>query len=216
MVIIGDSTLSGKAKSYETDSRIGHVFGKVGSKRAFTVDALIPPIMIDYTDLTKLSEKIRRLLDIYRSKQTNKLIQEYDYDELSFDINEGQQFTVLGTTLRDLFNSATESLDQGLIQIRDNDTLREENEDLQELRKIINNTDKLKEYIESKNRTHQLSTVFSIPNIKVDKSPMLKEEYKEYILLHGFPEYGVFDSDKIFEIRKRLGIDPTKYKKQWI
>lgn len=216
MVIVGNSTLSGKVKSYQTGFHIGHVTGKVKLNRSFTLDIIVPPIIIDYSDMIEMADKLRKLLDIYRSKQTNKLIEEYDYDELAFEINEENPISELGLTLQDLFNSVTESLDQALIQIRDNEHLTEENEDLQELREIINDTDKLKDYLESRNKSQKFSSIFSIPDIKVDKTPVLREDYAEYIVLYGFPEYGVFDADKISEIRKRLGIDPSTYKRQWL
>jgi hypothetical protein len=63
---------------------------------------------------------------------------------------------------------------------------------------ILDNPDKLKEYINGFK-----STIFPDTSVQIIAAK-IKPEYLEYINLHGYPESNVFDPDKLGEIILRL------------
>ena len=61
---------------------------------------------------------------------------------------------------------------------------------------------KLREYI---NKLNQNKRLFPDSNVKVVKAT-LKPEYAEYIKQYGFPEGGVFETDKLAGVLQKLGM----------
>ena len=73
-------------------------------------------------------------------------------------------------------------------------------EECNKYRNILDDPVKLKEYIESLAQQRYLFDVEPITMVKAT----VKQEYVEYIKLYGFPEGGIFNSNKIGDIIYKL------------
>ena len=76
----------------------------------------------------------------------------------------------------------------------------------QEHESILYDPVKLQEWI---NGLRQRRTLFPESKVRAKKA-RLRPEYAEYVRLYGFPDGGVFDTDKLNAILNRLGINYNK------
>ena len=91
------------------------------------------------------------------------------------------------------------------IKINDKHDLQKKNDTLSYFEELINDLEKLKEYLES--RMHVVPIVEVEEEFKV---PMkLKEPYNTYILVFGIPQDGLFEAEKLNIIENCLEVNMT-------
>lgn len=103
--------------------------------------------------------------------------------------------------LRDFFKHTFEGIQQCVIQFSDLINTIEKLNESQKKSEILDDMDKLKEYLEAKKRN--MRDIFGIEPITLMKA-VVKPEYERYIQLYGFPEGSIFDTDKLTQIKKEL------------
>lgn len=125
-----------------------------------------------------------------------------EYEKLVVLINRFDQNTVLGKTLRTFFNQTIQGIQQSIFQYTD--LLEKERliENLSECAEVMDDYDKLVEYLE--NLKKQRGTeIFIVPKVTIPAA-VLRPDYMEYCILYGLPANGVFDMEKLYEIKERL------------
>jgi hypothetical protein len=103
-------------------------------------------------------------------------------------------------TIRRATTHALGGLYQSILQYSRINNLTTMFENCKERSSILTDPEKLKEYINSLNKSRKIFPDSTVQII----AAKIKPEYLEYIKLYGYPPGGVFDMDKLGEIIKRL------------
>ena len=131
------------------------------------------------------------------------------YNQLSIVINNNTRPNFLYyEIIRLLFSKTLDGLMQSVnqyIQLLDTASKLEK---CTEYSSILDDPEKLKDYINQLNNQRYLFDVEPITMVET----VIKQEYLEYIKLYGFPEGGIFESNKlgdiIFKIQNNLPMTP--------
>ena len=78
-------------------------------------------------------------------------------------------------------------------------------EELKHCDEILNDPDKLREHLEKIRKSRGFGSFLTIPEVNIE-SAVLRLEYIEYCILYGLPSSGIFEADKLNEIRERMGL----------
>lgn len=181
------------------------IFGKLNEVEdvAFTR----PAIVEDHTLNINIARSLETLLDYYSNRQFDlvaKNLTVFDYEDLAFTINKVTQTTLLGTVLQSFFNSTLQGIQQSVYQHLDFTKLSMKAEELKHCEEVLHDPDKLKEHLENLRKSRG-ETFMTVPEVKIG-APVLRPEYIEYCILYGLPSSGIFEADKLNEIRMRLGL----------
>lgn len=157
-----------------------------------------------YNSLAKISTTVNILLIYYSNGQFQELSHIFTvdlYNELSVELNnikyeKDKDYEIIRKSILLSMQGLQQSLNQyfNILVLQQNNVL------LEEENSILNDRDKLNEYIETLLSERSLFPPQSFSLI----AATLRPEYAEYIRLYGFPEGGVFDMDKLAEIVKIL------------
>ena len=106
--------------------------------------------------------------------------------------------------IRKLFTRAIEGLYKSVLQNKKYKNVLFQLEQCQEKISILDDTEKLNEYIKELNEERR-RTMSVLPEASISASlPSLKPKYAIYLKRYGFPECGVFEADKLAAICEEL------------
>lgn len=191
--IMGLTNIYGKTKFIKTILQ---------NKDAFIKDG------VDLRLNTQISEQLDRLLTLYSLGQYNLLGQEYDSYEFINIYNLVDKLniqTTFGAAMKSLYSNTLDGLSRALVQYNKYVEALVTIETLSQRVDILDDPDKLNEYIEQLNTSARNVELFDINPIQ-SIAPLIKAEYAEYIVRYGVPDDGIFESDKLYDIMKELKI----------
>lgn len=188
-------SFSGKQNSYNT------LYGKLGNLTQYK-NSIYKNIFRD------LFGDVIKLVDNYSKgnfEEVSNQLPRDRYEKLSrklytFPTNGSTELNNLRTVATSLLQGVQQSIFQYIEFMNTIDKL----EKCQEKSSILKDRNKLNEYIKQLKNSNYL---FDVQPVQVI-SATLKQEYAEYIKIHGFPEGGIFEADKLAVIQYRLGIIP--------
>lgn len=188
-------SFSGKQNSYNT------LYGKLGNLTQYK-NSIYKNIFRD------LFGDVIKLVDNYSKgnfEEVSNQLPRDRYEKLSrklytFPTNGSTELNNLRTVATSLLQGVQQSIFQYIEFMNTIDKL----EKCQEKSSILKDRNKLNEYIKQLKNSNYL---FDVQPVQVI-SATLKPEYAEYIKIHGFPEGGIFEADKLAVIQYRLGIIP--------
>lgn len=157
---------------------------------------------------TNIARQLNRLLTMFSLGQYELLEQEYNnkqFIDISELIDKVNINTMFGSAMKILYGSALNGLSRALIQYNQYINALITIETLNQKVEILDDPDKLNDYIEQMNRNVRDIELFDINPIQ-SIAPLLKPEYAEYVLRYGIPDDGLFDSDKLYQIMVELGL----------
>jgi hypothetical protein len=158
-----------------------------------------------YTKLQRLIESINILVEDYSKGEielVSTILNPTKYEKLAHALYEMKteliQYPEYELQRKNASNSL-EALYKSIILHQNYVFNQDQNEREQEYYNILHNPTLLREYL-SRLRSNALPDLETQMTIR----PIIKPEYVEYIQLYGFPENGVFDTDKLGEIIEQL------------
>jgi hypothetical protein len=157
---------------------------------------------------TQISEQLDRLLTLYSLGQYNLLGEEYDSSEFINIYNLVDKLniqTTFGAAMKSLYSNALDGLSRAFVQYNKYVEALVTIETLSQRVDILDDPDKLNEYIEQLNTSARNVELFDINPIQ-SIAPLIKAEYAEYIARYGVPDDGIFESDKLYDIMTELDI----------
>lgn len=169
--------------------------------------------MVDmYKKLSNYVTAIRKLLDLFASGhffEVAAILTEDVYNSMSLELNSLSADPIQYPEFENLRLAQVQTL-QGLYQgvkqyadlVNTQIALTTADECCQTLRDPV----KLKAYIDKMNANRR---IFPDSNVTIKKAT-LKPQYAEYIKLHGYPDGGNFDPDKMAQIIKNLEMQISK------
>ena len=107
--------------------------------------------------------------------------------------------------IRETFTETLTGLNVALMRNSELSNIKSQRDQYKESYDILNDTQLLEEYLESL-KTQYTSVFGDVKDVKLNISAGMNPEYKEYIRVHGLPNNGVFEPDKLGEIIIRLGL----------
>jgi hypothetical protein len=126
------------------------------------------------------------------------------FNQFSTNIaNQSKPTQVYYELTRLLFSKTLDGLMQCVLQYTDLLDTALKLEKCQEKSSILDDNDKLRDYI---NKLQQQRYLFDVKPLTIIETT-IKPEYAEYIKLYGFPENCVFDSNLLAQIIKNLGLE---------
>lgn len=154
-----------------------------------------------------LLKSLKSLVDNYANAQFENLDKLYDENK---DIIGNELLTIknnMGTSvfkrsIRNFMKQTFEGIQQSVIQYSNLINTLGKLDRCQEKSNILDDPEKLKEYLEEKNKSRN---IFEIDAFEIVKAT-LKPEYARYVELYGFPESAIFDTDKLTKIKNELDI----------
>lgn len=176
-------------------------------------DTEIKDISVWYHQLAEVIQSINILLDEYSKGEFQTVAQVFTlgvYEDLSVKLvklrNLHCEFKDY-EKIRKATILALQGLYQSIQQYSEFKNLSNMYDKCRERSSILNDPQKLKDYIESMKKRN----VPIFPNTDVEvMAPKIKPEYLEYIKLYGYPAGSIFDMDKLGEIIERLKNPPPK------
>ena len=99
----------------------------------------------------------------------------------------------LTSKYRTITNKVIDNLRQGMKEYQLRVNLQQENNQLRTFRDILENYDRLIEYLEQQKRENNMFEV----ETTLTQDPVLKPWIQEYFIRHGPPNDGVFESEKL-------------------
>ena len=106
----------------------------------------------------------------------------------------------LTSKYRTITNKVIDNLRQGMKEYQLRVNLQEENNQLRTFQDILENRDRLIEYLEQQKRENNMFEV----ETTLTQDPVLKPWIQEYFIRHGPPNDGVFESEKLGNIITEL------------
>lgn len=154
-----------------------------------------------------LLQSLNLLVDKYSNAQFDNLDRLYDENNDTIGnellkIKNNMGTSIFKSSVRNFMKQTFEGIQQSVIQYSNLINTMEKLDKCQEKSSILDDPEKLKEYLEEKKRSRYL---FEIDAFEIVRAT-LKPEYARYVELYGFPESAIFDTDKLTRIRNELGI----------
>lgn len=189
--------ISGKVNnSLETN-----VFGKINDTRNNLNSSSEDLLKILYTNVGSSLNNLMQNYALGNMMEVSKELTVEKYNNLSVTFrNNSRPDNLYYEIIRLLFSKTLDGLMRSISQYIDLLNAVSKLEECNKYRNILDDPVKLKEYIESLAKQHYLFDVEPITMIKAT----VKQEYVEYIKLYGFPEGGIFDSNKLGDIIYKL------------
>jgi hypothetical protein len=194
--------------SDRSTNQFNSVTGKVNavqtSGRAHTVRQLVE----DYSTSISVAESLETLLDYYSNRQFDLVAQNlsvFDYENYANTINNINASNRLRTVLKSFFFSTLQGIQQSVFQYTEFTSMSSRLEELKHCDEILNDPDKLREHLEKIRKSRGFGSFLTIPEVNIE-SAVLRLEYIEYCILYGLPSSGIFEADKLNEIRERMGL----------
>uniref|UniRef100_A0AB39J6A8 Uncharacterized protein n=1 Tax=Florenciella sp. virus SA2 TaxID=3240092 RepID=A0AB39J6A8_9VIRU len=114
--------------------------------------------------------------------------------------------TTLINQYRTITNQVINNVRQGMNEYQKCTTIMNERDQLKKYKEILEDSEKLKEYLNEKQNEHDM---FSL-KAKLTVVPLLKPWFAEYFRLYGAPNEGVFDAEKLGDIIIEMRNDPER------
>lgn len=154
----------------------------------------------------RITEKLDVLLDMYSLGQYDQLGDAYDRDafiEIYNLIDQIDIRTPFGSAMRVTYTNTLDGLSRALVQYNKYLEALTTIETLSKRVEILDDEEKLNEYIEQLNTSFRNFELFDIDPVQ-SIGALLKPEYAEYVKRYGIPDDGVFEADKLYDIMKEL------------
>ena len=161
----------------------------------------------DFAEHMYIMEKLEKYLQDYANRDFEELAEKLDFNEykrLAVDINTVIHTTVFNNKLQSFFNRTLEGLFQCVYQYNEFVDINKKLLELKECESIFKNPYMLMQYVDKLQKTNAFN-LFDMPVVRVPRI-CLKPEYNEYARMYGLPTDGIFDADKLFEIKTRFNI----------
>ena len=143
---------------------------------------------------------------MYSLGQYNELNQAYD-QEAFLDIyklvDQIDIRTPFGSAMRATYSNTLDGLSRALVQYNKYLEALATIDTLSKRVEILDDEEKLNEYIEQLNTSFRNFELFDIDPVQ-SIGALLKPEYAEYVKRYGIPDDGVFEADKLYDIMKEL------------
>ena len=107
--------------------------------------------------------------------------------------------------IRETFTETLTGLNVALMRNSELANIKSERDQYKDSYDILNDRPRLEEYLETL-KTQYTSVFGDVKDVKLSVSVGINPEYKEYIRVHGLPNNGIFEPDKLGEIIIRLGL----------
>lgn len=190
----------GKSISGKAPRSISSMYGKLdpaGEIKCLNTETLLKTLY------TNIGSNLNNLLQNFSKGDFVAVKNELDqnYDRLSITIrNNSKPEFLYYEIMRILMNKTLDGLRQCIFQYLNLMDAANKLEKCNEYKAILDDPEKLKEYINSLSRRFYL---FDMEPVKMIKAT-LKPQYAAYVSLYGFPESGIFESDKMGDILYKL------------
>ena len=156
----------------------------------------------------RITEKLDVLLDMYSLGQYGQLSDAYDRDvfiDIYNLIDKIDIRTPFGSAMRVTYTNTLDGLSRALVQYNKYLEALATIETLSKRVEILDDEEKLNEYIEQLNTSFRNFELFDIDPVQ-SIGALLKPEYAEYVKRYGIPDDGVFEADKLYDIMKELNM----------
>jgi len=164
-----------------------------------------------YKTLKLTVKQLSEIFQLYLANDMTKLIElltpEY-YAILStrlYSLKKSKSKYPEFEVIRETFTETLTGLNVALMRNSELSNIKSQRDQYKESYDILNDTQLLEEYLESL-KTQYTSVFGDVKDVKLNISAGMNPEYKEYIRVHGLPNNGVFEPDKLGEIIIRLGL----------
>jgi len=190
----------GKSISGKAPRSVSSMYGKldpVGESKCLNTEALLKTLY------TNIGSNLNTLLQNFSKGDFVAVKNELDqnYDRLSITIrNNSKPEFLYYEIMRILMNKTLDGLKQCIFQYLNLIDTASKLEKCNEYKSILDDPEKLKDYIDKLSRRFFLLEAEPITIIK----GTLKPQYAAYVSLYGFPESGIFESDKMGDILYKL------------
>lgn len=199
-------TIGGSSSTYRNHGQGASVLYGVGYSKPQEPEQIIEQNFSKTFNV--LLKSLKSLVDNYSNAQFENLDKLYDENK---DIIGNELLTIknnMGTSvfkrsIRNFMKQTFEGIQQSVIQYSNLINTMEKLDRCQEKSSILDDPEKLKEYLEEKKRS---VNIFEIDAFEIVKAT-LKPEYARYVELYGFPESTVFDTDRLTKIKNELDIN---------
>lgn len=182
------------------------VAGKINSVKGSGRSHATRQTIEDYSTSISVAESLETLLDYYSNRQFDLVAQNlsvFDYENYANTINSINENNRLRKVLKSFFFSTLQGIQQSVFQFTEFTSTSNRLEELKHCDEILNDPDKLKEHLEKIRKSRGFGSFLTIPEVNIE-SAVLRPEYIEYCILYGLPSSGIFEADKLNEIRERL------------
>ena len=184
------------------------VTGKINSVQGSGRNHETRQFVEDYSTSISVAESLETLLDYYSNRQFDLVAQNlsvFDYENYANTINNINASNRLRTVLKSFFFSTLQGIQQSVFQYTEFTSMSSRLEELKHCDEILNDPDKLREHLEKIRKSRGFGSFLTIPEVNIE-SAVLRLEYIEYCILYGLPSSGIFEADKLNEIRERMGL----------
>jgi hypothetical protein len=184
------------------------VTGKINSVQGSGRNHETRQFVEDYSTSISVAESLETLLDYYSNRQFDLVAQNlsvFDYENYANTINNIKASNRLRTVLKSFFFSTLQGIQQSVFQYTEFTSMSSRLEELKHCDEILNDPDKLREHLEKIRKSRGFGSFLTIPEVNIE-SAVLRLEYIEYCILYGLPSSGIFEADKLNEIRERMGL----------